>query len=393
MAYEKIGFSSGQILTADNMNHIEEGIVDSVQINQGSFHAGKILVVGADGNLTLTEMPSLISGDVIGTLDANNNIVITGELADGTYTFRYENTDGTYADIGSLTVGNGGTEVTYTNLADTSAEAGWLNDKRFSTSNLSTETIKDQTGAIITNYIQINIGQTLRIKGIDCVNTTGSIVPVMARYNPKDTFITLRQLGSLGTYDAATNISEFTFSNSVILDGDYIRMCGALVDGYTADDVIITLDEEIPEDNTGSGDENTPTYTNIIDTVGYKNDIRVSTSDGGDRTGATGYTSTGIIDLTPYAKPRVLRTKGVDFRHSAYSQCAIAFFSDANGTFSKGYSLASGGGIIGSGDSTMDAEGNMTLSGGNFAGYDYVRFCGYGDGANLIVTVNEEIPD
>ena len=76
-----------------------------VSIAQGSANAGKMLVVGADGNLTLADIPENISGDVIGTIDENNNIVITGDLADGTYVFRYENADGTYAEIGSLVIG------------------------------------------------------------------------------------------------------------------------------------------------------------------------------------------------------------------------------------------------------------------------------------------------
>lgn len=45
------------------------------------------------------------SGDVIGTLDDSNNILLTGNLADGTYTLKYENADGTYTEIGTLEVG------------------------------------------------------------------------------------------------------------------------------------------------------------------------------------------------------------------------------------------------------------------------------------------------
>lgn len=46
-----------------------------------------------------------VGGDVVGTLDEDNNILLTGELPDGTYTVRYKNADGTYTDIGSLIVG------------------------------------------------------------------------------------------------------------------------------------------------------------------------------------------------------------------------------------------------------------------------------------------------
>lgn len=314
---------------AEDLSQLSQSIPSEgsyVKTNQGSANVGKILVVGADGNLTLTDMPETMSGDVVGALDENNNIVITGDLADGTYTFKYENTDGTYADIGSLTIGEETVNYSITNTLS------------YITNSNSAATVEEGSS-------------------------------YAATLTPDSGY----QISSVVITMGGADVTSTVYSNGSIS-----------ISSVTGDIVITAAAVAIP---TG------PAYTNIIDTVGYTNDTRVSTSSGELRTGATGYTSTGIIDLTPYAKPRVLRTKGVDFRHANYNYCAIAFFSDANGTFSKGYSLASGSGIIGHGDSTVDAEGNMTLSGGNFAGYDYVRFCGYGDGANLIVTVNEEITD
>jgi hypothetical protein len=91
---------------ADIREQISQLSSEKVDKNQGVANVGKILVVGADGNFTLTDMPEGgAGGDVIGMIDANNNIIITGDLANGTYVFKYENTDGTYADIGSLVVG------------------------------------------------------------------------------------------------------------------------------------------------------------------------------------------------------------------------------------------------------------------------------------------------
>lgn len=45
------------------------------------------------------------NGGVVGFVDENNNIVLTGNIADGEYTLKYENADGTYTDIGTLEVG------------------------------------------------------------------------------------------------------------------------------------------------------------------------------------------------------------------------------------------------------------------------------------------------
>ena len=85
--------------------------------NQGASNVGKILVVGTDGNLTLTDMPEGgASGDVIGTLDESNNILLTGNLADGTYTLKYENVNGTYTEIGNLVVSSIANHAIVTNL-------------------------------------------------------------------------------------------------------------------------------------------------------------------------------------------------------------------------------------------------------------------------------------
>lgn len=86
---------------------LSEAIADLLPKNQGEENVGKILVVGTDGNLTLIDMPEGgASGDVIGVLDESNNILLTGNLADGTYTLKYENADGTYTEIGTLEVGD-----------------------------------------------------------------------------------------------------------------------------------------------------------------------------------------------------------------------------------------------------------------------------------------------
>lgn len=112
---------------ADKTGIVNELSSMSVPKNQGVSNVGKILVVGADGNLTLTDMPSGEVSDIIGTIGENNAITITGDLADGTYIFRYENTDGSYTDIGTLIVG-GVVEYaitsTLTNCTPLSANAG-----------------------------------------------------------------------------------------------------------------------------------------------------------------------------------------------------------------------------------------------------------------------------
>ena len=101
---------------AEAVGELSEAIADKLSINQGAANVGKILVVGADGNLTLTDMPEGgASGDVTGVLDDSKNILLTGNLADGTYTLKWkvvdENGEASYVDAGALEVSS---IVTYT---------------------------------------------------------------------------------------------------------------------------------------------------------------------------------------------------------------------------------------------------------------------------------------
>lgn len=138
---------------------LSEEIVNYLPKNQGSSNVGKILVVGTDGNLTLTEMPEGgASGDVIGTLDEANNILLSGNLADGTYTLKYLNEDGTYTEIGTLEVGAiPEPEPTKTNFFVVGGD-GYLNPGRAG-SNGADRT--DITTCLLSNYIEVQNGDEI----------------------------------------------------------------------------------------------------------------------------------------------------------------------------------------------------------------------------------------
>ena len=296
---------------------LSEEIVNYLPKNQGSTNVGKILVVGADGNLTLTDMPDGSSGDVIGTLDENGNIIITGNLADGTYVFKYENTNGTYADIGSLVVGG---VVQYS----------------------ITATLTECT-AVSGNAEIISDGETVTLK-----------------YVAKDGYAltdTVTVSGASYTWDSTT---------------------GTLVLSEPTSDVTIAITA------TKSG------VTNIIDTIGYEDNKRLSSS--GVTKDLEGYVTTGMIDTSAYSGTATIRTKGVDFNYS--ESCYIVLY-DSNGTKISYNTLQS---VITSGTAysgftiTADTDGNLTITRSENA-LKYFRINGYGSGANLIVTINEEIPN
>ena len=58
-------------------------------------------------NIMYDIMTQLQGLPVFGVLDENNTITVTSQLSDGTYVLKYENTDGTTTEIGTVIVGTG----------------------------------------------------------------------------------------------------------------------------------------------------------------------------------------------------------------------------------------------------------------------------------------------
>jgi lysophospholipase L1-like esterase len=189
------------------------------------------------------EMPEahVIYGDV----DANNTITIYGELADGNYTLKYENSDGTVTEIGTIKVGGSA----YTNLADPTS-SDWATNKRLN----SSAELADATGCHTTNFFPCVKGDVIRVKGMDIRYTNSEHTQNARAFFYKD-----RSASVVGTYpvsdpkvvfdgtdmftitlDGLTNISGG--SEEEVVMG---RLSGMLFAGYTAEDVIITVNQEI----------------------------------------------------------------------------------------------------------------------------------------------------
>jgi hypothetical protein len=201
---------------------------------------------------------SLGGNPVFGYVDANNNIIVSGNLADGTYTVKYEMEDESTVDIGNLVLG--GDEQSYTNLADPTSD-DWQDGHRLSIGSGGT---LEFAGHVATNYIPCKQGDVIRVKGLaihDSSDTGGgtSSSRKIVWYNSSKTKI-------LGLYGAMLSNSSQAYGQKVSVNGDistytialandevqyadsncaYIRLDGVLLDGYTSNDVIITINEEI----------------------------------------------------------------------------------------------------------------------------------------------------
>lgn len=154
--------------------------------------------------------------------------------------------------------------------------------------------------------------------------------------------------------------------------------CGGL-----SDESIITIDEEIPEDDPQG-------YENLIDTIGYTNGKRLGTSDGSFRDN----TATMVTNMIPFnTAGDVFRTSGLSFEAASESNCGVWIYYEDQSywTYINTKKVNSPISMPGSwGTIAVDASGNLTITAGADAA-GYIRLVGIGSGANLIVTKNQEI--
>lgn len=97
----------------DKLNKLSQEKVDKSNVTLDK-HTDGLIYIFVDGKPVgngVEVTGEVVEGDVIGTLDENNNIILSGDIPDGTYTLKYLNEDGTYTEVGSLVVG---AIVTYT---------------------------------------------------------------------------------------------------------------------------------------------------------------------------------------------------------------------------------------------------------------------------------------
>ena len=114
-----------------------------------------------------------ISGDVTGLIDENNDIILKGDLADGSYRIMYQYEDGSFSAPITVTVG----EIeTYANLLETAMEEGltevyngigYKANLRWSG---SSNAFVSATRCVLTGLIPLGVnGDVLHIRGVDIV--------------------------------------------------------------------------------------------------------------------------------------------------------------------------------------------------------------------------------
>lgn len=225
----------------------------SVAKNQGTANAGKILVVGNDGYLTLTDMPDVPSSDVVGVLDSSNSIILSGNLADGTYTLKYENMDGSYTEIGNLVVAPPG--PSYTNaltlavdasgkpFVGANGEVGYKTGYRLSFTSGNESTLADYE---VTGYIPVTYGAKIRIKNIHIPEGTADEMNnhYICFYDANKAVLlktTLIAQFVVGGTDEGNGVLMMSTSSVSATNMAYFRICGSEI----TEDSIITVNEPI----------------------------------------------------------------------------------------------------------------------------------------------------
>lgn len=166
---------------ASNLSGNETTRVPSVRaVNNGLAQKQQDMgFVVVDGEICM------VVNDIIGNVDSENNIILTGNLAAGTYFVKYEMEDGSAIDIGELVLVNPETpdqpeepdEPTYTNFFDeTQGFRGRLSSKG--------ENRTDVSYPFVTNYIGVQKGDVVAISGCDiCRAMYGGDNYFMTGYN------------------------------------------------------------------------------------------------------------------------------------------------------------------------------------------------------------------
>lgn len=326
-----------------------------------------------------------------GTVGTITEAAVYGIIADYTDA---ENTKITVVGVGrgtSRVVRLQSDDMEVTNYADPTS-SDWLTGYR-----LSTDSTSALDGAIVTNYIPCKYGQIVTIEGLD-VRTVSS---GNARYHmcKEDKTLAVGDAGYVN--DLFTKGLASIEGNVITIKAGYIaasgaftnesvcqRFCGALMNGYTAEDVIITVSEDIDDGSTpDTPDEpNEPTGGNlfnkndpdVLDTGRFNSSLAAVNFQAGQL--ITGYIEAKIGDTFTVISDKSAKTNGYTGTMMAYTESKTVISQLTNETTAWNFSddLLTGTLTIPSSYSTKD-----------FTGTAYVRFCvAYTDIDSIIIAKN-----
>ena len=183
-------------------------------------------------------IPQGQSGDVFGYVDENNTIVLNGNLADGTYSVKYEMDNGKTVDIGNMVL-DSAVEIEPTNFFVIGGD-GYLLHGRTGSDGGDRSGVDQNAGGCLSNYFEIKNGDTIYVTNATVKTNLSSGV----KYTDNTVGPYIPSTSDLVTnYSESNGITQFTINSATVA---YTRLCLA-IDQRTASTAVTA--EEIENAN------------------------------------------------------------------------------------------------------------------------------------------------
>lgn len=183
--------------------------------------------IGAQAELTAADQEAIVQQvilalgtPVFGTVDADKNITLTGELADGTYTIQYEDEEGNVTVIGTYTKAP---KPTYTNRLPLAINSdgtpynggkGWKAGTRLNSS--GAESTSNAAELEVTGFISVKNGDKVYLGNITMNNGTYANQTYMWLYD--SSFNALSGRYRLYSQFSDEKMAEFVSKGTLVLD-------------------------------------------------------------------------------------------------------------------------------------------------------------------------------
>ena len=264
---------------------------------------------------------------IFGIVDENNNIIVSGNLADGTYTVKYEMEDGSTVDIGNLVLDS---NVYYT-ITNTLTQC--------TTNNSATQAVG---GGSYSATITANSGYEL-----------SSVVVTMG----------------------GTDITSSAVSGEII---NIETVTGDIVITAVAEEIVIVNQIPISTDSSGN------LFVGANGEAGYKTDTRLSVS-GSEKT-QSGHETTGFIPAK-YADTIYLKNITITSSTSEVMCFYDSNYAVLVGTYTEFVFGATSGGVVSKKVSDIALD-SITTNADKIA---FVRISANEINANSVITINQPI--
>jgi hypothetical protein len=289
-----------------------------------------LIYLFVDGAPVGTGIPQGQSGDVFGYVDENNTVVLNGNLADGTYTLKYEMDNGKVVNIGDM-------------VLDSTVYYSVTSNLTYCSISNSTKTVAE--GSSYSATITANSGYELK-----------SVTATMGG-------------------------SAVTVTNGVI---NIASVTGNIVITAVAEEATVEINNLAQPDATATGEA-------AWNSGGWCNNSYMAGSSYAYRGATDGRLTTNTIAVEYGDK---IYVKGIDYASATYPQVAVLDASGAKLSHGYAQNIYNNGYINELSASTGSDYWSFTLtSASGDRGVRFVRFAGYpsGDISDIIITRNQPI--